>query len=157
MKQKNLWLLCGIPGSGKSTWVQRQIVLNGGKQISRDEIRFAMVREDEDYFAHEDEVFEKFIHDINEALLFYNDVYVDATHINERSRNKVLNRIKNITEININPVNFIVPIETCIERNEMRVGRAVVPRSVIRRMYTQFMPANDCEQYDYNEIVTIKS
>jgi predicted kinase len=33
---------------------------------------------------------------------------------------------------------FDIPLETCLERNEQRTGRAYVPRSVIRRMYASF-------------------
>ena len=39
MKQKRVFLICGIPGSGKSTWVRERIAKYGGHHISRDEIR----------------------------------------------------------------------------------------------------------------------
>mgnify|MGYP003291802667 CR=1 FL=1 len=47
--------------------------------ISRDEIRFALVAEDEPYFSREDEVYECFINEIRQALLEYDHVFVDAT------------------------------------------------------------------------------
>ena len=56
MKQKKVWILCGIPGSGKSTWIRKQIAENGGVHCSRDEIRFSLLKDGEDYFAHENEV-----------------------------------------------------------------------------------------------------
>ena len=68
MKLKKVWLMCGIPGSGKSTWIKKRLMENGGIWISRDEVRFSMVKEDEDYFSKECEVFDKFISNICEAL-----------------------------------------------------------------------------------------
>ena len=50
-------------------------------------------------------------------------------------------------------VNFIVPLKTCLERNEQRSGRALVPRSVIRSMFDSFEPATVDEGFD--EIITI--
>ena len=38
MKQKRVFLMCGVPGSGKSTWVRQRIGTYGGYHISRDEI-----------------------------------------------------------------------------------------------------------------------
>ena len=68
MKQKRLFLLSGIPGSGKSTWVKNQIEAKGGIWISRDTIRFSVVKEDEEYFGREDEVFATFISTIQEQI-----------------------------------------------------------------------------------------
>ena len=41
---KSLFLLCGPSGSGKSTWAQRQTALDKGIIISRDVIRFSLVK-----------------------------------------------------------------------------------------------------------------
>ena len=146
MKQKILYLMSGPPGCGKSTWIQKQIDAKGGAWISRDAIRFEMLKEDEDYFAHEDEVVETFINSIQAAIdnpLGF-DIYVDATHLNKTARNKVLNQL-DLNEVNeINCVFFKIDSETCIERNEQRIGLARVPRSVIRRMWhTHTMPEAD--------------
>ena len=53
MKRKKVWILSGVPGSGKTTWVKEQIAKRGGVHCSRDEVRFAMLKDGEDYFAHE--------------------------------------------------------------------------------------------------------
>ena len=42
---KTIWLLCGTPGSGKSTWAKSQIEKNGGIWISRDVIRFEIIED----------------------------------------------------------------------------------------------------------------
>lgn len=137
MKQKRLFLLSGIPGSGKSTWVKNQIEAKGGIWISRDAIRFAVVKEDEEYFGREDEVFATFISAIQEQINnpVATDIYVDATHINEKSRNNTLRRL-NLEQVDEKVcVFFDIPFEVAYERNLQRTGRAVVPRSAVERMY----------------------
>ena len=99
-----------------------------------------MVAEDEPYFERETEVFNEWIRQICEALSnpMIEDIYVDATHLNDRSRNKTLSRLpkENIREIT--NVVFAIPIETCLERNRQRTGRAVVPDEVILNMAKSF-------------------
>ena len=140
MKLKRVWLLSGLPGSGKSTWVRKQIAKKGGVWCSRDAVRFSMVREDEPYFERETEVFNEWIRQICDALTnpMIEDIYIDATHLNDKSRDKTLNRLpkENIKEI-FNVV-FLVPLEVCLERNAQRTGREVVPESVIRNMMKTF-------------------
>lgn len=139
MKQKKVWLLCGIPGSGKSTWVQNKILVDKGIWCSRDNVRLSFLKDGEDYFAHEDIVFENWLLDIQEAINNSNieNIYIDATHLNKKSRNKVLNRLPD-TKFELIYVVFKTPLEICLERNELRSGRAHVPKSVIRRMYETF-------------------
>ena len=49
--------MVGAPASGKSTWLKKTVpFMNNTRIISRDEIRFALVAEDEPYFSREDEV-----------------------------------------------------------------------------------------------------
>ena len=94
MKQKKVFLMSGPPASGKSTWVRSKL-LPGSEWISRDKVRFAIVSEDEDYFAREDEVFDTFINYINRCLDddVTDTIFIDATHLNEKSRHKTLSRV----------------------------------------------------------------
>ena len=65
------------------------------------------------------------------------DVYIDATHLTEKSRAKVINALPT-SNYDIITVFFNVPLEVCIARNEKRTGRAYVPPQTIRRMYASF-------------------
>ena len=62
MKNK-LYVICGVPGTGKSTFCKNHLTMFGDnvKYVSRDDIRFSIVKENEEYFSHETEVFNKFI------------------------------------------------------------------------------------------------
>lgn len=83
---KTLFLMCGPAGVGKTTWIKA----HKSKQdvrISRDDIRFKLLKDGEDYFSHEKEVFSIFIKTINkyiEDISFTGNIYVDATHLNEK-------------------------------------------------------------------------
>lgn len=94
MKNKRLFLVCGCPGSGKSTWVRERVAKYGGYHISRDEIRFAILDErGGDYFDYENEVIRTFVSRINELLDSDEqnvDIYVDATHLTNSSRNQII-------------------------------------------------------------------
>ena len=137
MKNK-LYIMCGCPGAGKSTYAKKSFP--NTKYISRDEIRFNLVKENEPYFSREKEVFKTFVREINKALREQVDVIADATHLNKVSRFKL------ISNLNINKekteIIFIVmrtPLDVCIERNENRKGtRSYVPPEVIKSMFHSF-------------------
>lgn len=154
----NIIMVCGIPGSGKTTWIKSYIEDHPEEQcihISRDEIRFGMVSENEDYFSKEDQVFDEFIRQIQEAIDNKVEViFVDATHISWRSRDKVLSQL-DFKDYKLQYIKFDMSEQTCQKRNNKRKGRARVPESVIRRMYWQ----SDDEFKDYGKyphIVCIK-
>lgn len=159
MKKKNLWLTVGAPGSGKSTYVKEHFD-NGSESnaiISRDEIRFNMLGEKDEYFCNETKVYNTFVHNIQKCL---NDdrvtnIIADATHLNEGARNKLLDRLK-LDNVNINILFFDTSLETCLERNSHRSGRAYVPESAIRNMKKSLRKPSNNEKYKYNLITIIK-
>lgn len=138
----HLFLMVGIPGSGKSTWIANQVdVLEPWqyKVISRDEIRFAMLKPGEDYFLHENAVFAQFIKSINDAIANgVQYIFIDATHISPGSRAKVLQRVREPASTTLAVEVFTTPLEVCLERNDKRTGLAKVPAASIRSMAKGF-------------------
>lgn len=137
-----LWVMCGVPGTGKSTWIKNNLSKFEGEVevVSRDEIRFSMVAEGEEYFSKEDEVFKEFINRIKAALDTKDNVIVDATHLNVGSRSKLLRALgRSLRGVEVNAIVLRADVNFSLERNENRKDtRAYVPKSVIRRMSSQF-------------------
>lgn len=133
--------MVGIAGAGKSSWLEKNFVPDRDYIISRDAIRYSLLKKDDEYFAKENEVFKTFVKYIQESIDDPNvpeNIYCDATHITEGSRNKLLDAL-NLTNVkNISCIVVRPSLEDTLERNEKRTGRAYVPRSVIKRMYYQF-------------------
>ena len=137
-KQQTVFVMCGCPGSGKSTWVIEQIRPMVDALISRDNIRFMLLKDDDDYFAYEDKVRNMFFQAIknNTSSDDFENIYIDATHLTRKTRSQVRSWIRR------HPyqiaVSFEVPLEVALERNAQRAGRARVPETVIYNMYNRF-------------------
>ena len=151
---KNLYLMVGIPGSGKSTYILNHIERKDA-WISRDQIRFSIVDVDEEYFSHEVEVFEVFVKQINEVLMDSDteNIYVDATHINKASRKKILERLV-LANVKVTVIWIKVSLYTALAQNKNRAGtRAFVPTSAIRRMYFSIEAPTTEEKFIDNVII----
>lgn len=155
--KKTLWILSGAAGSGKSMWANEAARGNDATIISRDTIRFDLMGEHDSYFTNENKVWQRFIDQIEYALVYsdYKDIYVDATHINQKSRNKLLDAISQrvaLEYVNINVVYFDVCAAVCRQRNARRTGLRHVPDKAIMRMINQFETPTFGEKYKYKEI-----
>jgi tRNA uridine 5-carbamoylmethylation protein Kti12 len=149
LKKKSLWLLSGCPGSGKTTKAKELVIsLDDVKYVSRDEIRFSILNAEDEYFAKEADVFNKFVREIQKGIDNYENTIADATFLNWPSRRKLLLKLKNLKEVNVNILQFTTPLDVCLERNEKREGRAKVPEEVIRDMYEKMThPSKDPFSY----------
>ena len=137
-----LIILSGIAGSGKSTWARKfKIQHPNTVYISRDAIRFSMLREGDAYFSHEKEVKAVFYAMINNNLKkkIADYIIVDATHLNAGSRTYLLSQIqKNLDGWQIMVVCLDTDVEECVRRDMHRTGRAHVTEKIIRNMSDSF-------------------
>lgn len=133
---KSLIVLSGVAGVGKSTIAK--IIEESHEDcivVSRDKIRFSMLKPDDDYFKYEDEVTREFYDQINRGMKNHEYVIADATHITLGSRNKLFNHLFIPKNTRVIGVYLDMPLETCLKQNAKRTGRAYVPENVIKNMY----------------------
>lgn len=144
-----LYISCGPPGSGKSTFLNEMKEENE-VVVSRDEIRFSFLKPGEEYFAHEKEAYNKYLQIIKYYINNGINVYADATHLTEKSRYTLIKALKNrgCNPREINAIYFVVPLDICKERNELRRGtRAYVPIYQVENMFCQYVPPNKTEGF----------
>lgn len=147
-----LIMMVGISGSGKSTWVENNKT-DEMLWVSRDKIRFDKLKEDDYYFAYEDEVFEQFLEEITWGLEMDKIAIADATHLNKKSRARVLDKVRKFAD-EIEAVVLDTSVETAFKRNDLREGRAWVKHGIIRRMFFSMEIPEEAE--GFNKITVIK-
>lgn len=137
MKEDNLksklFLMVGVPASGKSTYAKNLTTKEDAIYVSRDEIRFSKIKEGDEYFSKEKEVFGEFINRVQSAINDGKNVIADATHINRASRGKTLRHL-NLEGVEVIAVYINTPFDKCLERNSKREGRTRVPEDSMKSM-----------------------
>ena len=154
---KTLYIMCGPAGSGKSTWIRNNARAGVSAHISRDKVRFSMLKEGEHYFSREDDVYTEFCKQISDALIcpWVEEVYADATHLTEKARNLLLDTVKYNNDVRIVPVVIKPALETILEQNDQRTGREHVPASVIINMFNSFQYPNK-DKRNYDNIIIVR-
>ena len=113
------------------------------------------LKEGDDYFSKEDKVFEIYVSEIKKSLDFNDNTFADATHLNERSRAKLLKALKeNLLNIEVNAIYFKTPLDVCLARNEQREGLALVPREQVRKMF--YSMTEPLEEEGFKNVFLIK-
>ena len=123
-----LTVLVGIPGSGKSTYVEKNKQPNE-EVLSSDRIRKELLSGEEDQ-TNNKLVFDTLYARARDFLLQGKDVVIDATNISVFERKRVL---QNFADMKLKRVAIVfeTPVEVCIERDEKRkrtVGRDVIEK-----------------------------
>lgn len=149
-----LWIMVGLPASGKSTFAASYCEEHSNAiHVSRDKIRFSMISDNDAYFSLENKVFEEFCTQIQAGLDMGFDIIADATHLNWKSRSKLMRNL-NLKNVNINCIYVKTDVNVCIERNRGREGRARVPEDVIMTMNRSLTDPNT-DPFMYNNVQLI--
>lgn len=134
MNRPKLIILCGIPGSGKSTYAKKYIseYPKTPVHLSSDKIREELYG-DETVQGNPGEVFSLMQKRAIEALNDGHDVLYDATNITRKDRSGIIGVCPKFAKIECHII--WAPIEVCIQRDaerERTVGKEVIDRMLKR-------------------------
>ncbi len=139
-------LLVGLPGSGKSTYLERL----GITALSSDAIRTLLADDVTDQTIH-GRVFATLRYLVRQRLAIGRPVtYVDATHLTPRERRPYV-KIAQKYGCQIDALFFNVPLEVCLKRNRARAR--VVPEEAMRAMAAKLVPPRVTEGFSRITVV----
>src|ERR1035441_10362211 len=126
-------VLIGLPGSGKSTHLERL----GAPALSSDRIRGLLADDETDQTIH-DRVFQTVRYLLRQRLEIGRPVtYIDATNLTIEDRRPYL-ELGRSHGCEVEAVFFDVPLAVCRERNAQR--RRVVPEEALAKMAAKLTP-----------------
>lgn len=139
-------VLVGLPGSGKSTYLERL----GVAGLSSDAIRKWLADDETDQTIH-DRVFETLRYLLRQRLALGRPVtYVDATNLTPEERQPYIGIGKSYG-CDVEAVFFDVPLEVCSERNRAR--HRVVPEEAMSRMSARLVAPTVAEGFSRVTVV----
>ncbi len=126
-------VLVGLPGSGKSTYLERL----GAPGLSSDRIRGLLADDETDQTIH-DRVFQTVRYLLRQRLEIGRPVtYIDATNLTTEDRRPYIEMGRS-HGCEVEAVFFDVPMAVCRERNARR--RRVVPEEALAKMAAKLTP-----------------
>src|SRR5580698_10650806 len=133
-------VLVGLPGSGKSTYLERM----GVRGLSSDMIRGLLADDERDQTIHE-RVFQTLRYLLRQRLAIGRPVtYIDATNLRPEERRLYL-EIGREFGCEVEAVFFDVPLAVCRERNARR--DRVVPEEAMMAMAAKLVPPTEAEGF----------
>lgn len=156
---QRVYILQGLPASGKSTWALNFIKDQTGKRtvkrVNKDDLRRML---DAGKYSKERECFVLNIRDriIYGALKNGFDIIIDDTNFEEKHIEQIRKIIRNIEKTRNLNISFeikkfnIDPVEA-VKRNSLRADFEQVPEKVIWNMYNRYIKPNE-----YKESIILK-
>ena len=149
-------MLCGIPTSGKSTYVDKLLAMDYWKNsvvLSTDYyIEFYAKEQGKTYNEVFDEHIKEATQMMDKLLKFAidqgKDIIWDQTNLTAGTRKKKLRRLP--PEYHRGVIYFEVSLEEALERNNHREGK-FIPKDILKRMWHQFEIPTVSEGFEYAE------
>lgn len=142
---KKIYILVGIPGSGKSTWLKDQSWLKDSIVISSDNhieaYATSIGKTYNDVYRDYIKTAEKLVkRDIATAIISDKDVVIDQTNVTAKGRKKKLNLFKNHYKI---AVVFKILDDELYTRLHSRPGKYISKRSIDKMKMMYEVPSLD--------------
>lgn len=137
-------MLVGLPGSGKSTWVQSRLTPGTSGVLSSDALRALLADDPENQNIHA-KVFRVMRDLLKHRLDLRRPVtFIDATNLTPKERRPFV-RLAELFDADIEAVFFDVPAEECMRRNRTR--KRIVPDEAIATMSLKLIAPTEQEGF----------
>lgn len=134
-------VLIGLPGAGKSTYLERL----GVTALSSDALRKLLADDETDQSIHA-QVFETLRYLLRLRLVLQRPVtYIDATNLTPGERHPYI-AIARAYGYDVEALFFDVPLAVCLERNRSR--RRAIPEDALRKMSEKLVPPASDEGFN---------
>ena len=157
---KEVIILCGLPGSGKSTWIQKN--KSDAVVVSRDQCLMEVSVQDypdknltynESFRKVNQKKVDKLLKSRFQTAKYAGDtcvsIIVDMTHMSKKSRNRSLSHFGE--DYKKKCVVFLTDLPTNYLRNQKRLGKVIDKRVLDRMMKAFYPPSHD--EFDEIEYV----
>src|SRR5438105_8956399 len=137
-------VLSGLPGSGKSTWLDCKLRQSGGGALSSDAVRKLLADDETNQTVHL-QVFQTIRYLLEQRLAIGRPAtYIDATNLTPEERRPYID-IARARGCDIEAVFFDMPLAICLERNARR--HRVVPADALATMAGKLVPPSAQEGF----------
>jgi len=153
-------MLCGIPTSGKSTYVNKlreyeywkdAVVLSTDDYIEKEAKRMGLT-----YNQVFDDVIDNATRELELQLIMAKDkgkrIIWNQTNLSKKTRRKKLLKLPSFYKRGA--IYFEVSLKEALKRNKTREGK-FIPESILKRMYHQFEIPTRNEDFDYVEKIEV--
>lgn len=149
----NAYVMCGVPGSGKSTYAHNLYKKHNAVVISGDDIR-AELYGDASVQGNWVEIHEAIEEAVSAASGDSKVVVLDGTHYRASYRKEAVAMLHSYGYTDISLVVVDRPLDLCLERNAQRSRN--VPEHVIRSMYSKLQSSlRNIEQEGFTRVIHV--